>query len=83
MENNGPLKGLVVADFSQLAQGPWATQMLGDMGAEIIKIEPPKGDWMRHYSYGNIYPEGESDTVHNSVSALLLKIISSQYGKRV
>lgn len=60
MENNGPLKGLVVADFSQLAQGPWATQMLGDMGAEIIKIEPPKGDWMRHYSYGNIYPEGES-----------------------
>jgi len=60
MENNGPLKGLVVADFSQLAQGPWATQMLGDMGAEIIKIEPPSGDWMRHYSYGNLYPEGES-----------------------
>jgi crotonobetainyl-CoA:carnitine CoA-transferase CaiB-like acyl-CoA transferase len=60
MENAGPLKGLVVADFSQLAQGPWATQMLGDMGADIIKIEPPKGDWMRHYSYGNLYPEGES-----------------------
>jgi crotonobetainyl-CoA:carnitine CoA-transferase CaiB-like acyl-CoA transferase len=60
MENNGPLKGLVVADFSQLAQGPWATQMLGDMGADIIKIEPVKGDWMRHYAYGNLYPEGES-----------------------
>ena len=60
MENNGPLKGLVVADFSQLAQGPWATQMLGDMGADIIKIEPEKGDWMRHYSYGNLYPKGES-----------------------
>lgn len=60
MGNNGPLRGLVVADFSQLAQGPWATQMLGDMGAEVIKIEPPKGDWMRHYSYGNLYPEGES-----------------------
>jgi len=60
MENTGPLKGLVVADFSQLAQGPWATQMLGDMGAEIIKIEPINGDWMRHYSYGNLYPEGES-----------------------
>jgi crotonobetainyl-CoA:carnitine CoA-transferase CaiB-like acyl-CoA transferase len=60
MENNGPLKGLVVADFSQLAQGPWATQMMGDMGAEVIKIEPPKGDWMRHYAYGNLYPQGES-----------------------
>ena len=62
-ENNtklGPLKGLVVADFTQLAQGPWATQMLGDMGADIIKIEPSKGDWMRHYSYGNLYPNGES-----------------------
>ncbi len=58
--NNGPLNGLVVADFSQLAQGPWATQMLGDMGADVIKIEPKKGDWMRHYSYGNLYPKGES-----------------------
>jgi len=57
---NGPLKGLVVADFTQLAQGPWATQMLGDMGADIIKIEPPKGDWFRHYAYGNLYPQGES-----------------------
>lgn len=56
----GPLSGLVVADFTQLAQGPWATQMLGDMGADIIKIEPVKGDWMRHYAYGNLYPKGES-----------------------
>jgi crotonobetainyl-CoA:carnitine CoA-transferase CaiB-like acyl-CoA transferase len=58
--NKGPLDGLIVADFTQLAQGPWATQMLGDMGAEVIKIEPIKGDWMRHYSYGNLYPAGES-----------------------
>jgi crotonobetainyl-CoA:carnitine CoA-transferase CaiB-like acyl-CoA transferase len=34
--------------------------MLGDMGADIIKIEPPKGDWMRNYAYGNLYPQGES-----------------------
>lgn len=59
-ETAGALKGLRVADFTQLAQGPWATQMLGDMGADIIKIEPPKGDWMRHYAYGNHYPKGES-----------------------
>jgi len=56
----GPLNGLVVADFAQLAQGPFATQILGDMGAEIIKIEPPQGDWMRHWSMANLYRGGES-----------------------
>jgi crotonobetainyl-CoA:carnitine CoA-transferase CaiB-like acyl-CoA transferase len=55
----GPLTGLVVADFAQLAQGPFATQMLGDLGAEIIKIEPIKGDWMRHWSMANLFIEGE------------------------
>ena len=85
MENNGPLKGLVVADFSQLAQGPWATQMLGDMGADIIKIEPPKGDWMRHYSYGNIYPEGESISFisFNRNKKSIALDLKSEEGKKV
>lgn len=55
----GPLEGLIVADFAQLAQGPFATQILGDMGAEIVKIEPPKGDWMRHWSMANLTVGGE------------------------
>jgi crotonobetainyl-CoA:carnitine CoA-transferase CaiB-like acyl-CoA transferase len=33
--------------------------MLGDLGAEIIKIEPIKGDWMRHWSMANLFIEGE------------------------
>jgi crotonobetainyl-CoA:carnitine CoA-transferase CaiB-like acyl-CoA transferase len=56
---SGPLDGLVIADFTQLAQGPFSTQLFGDMGAEIIKIEPPKGDWMRHWSMANLYLAGE------------------------
>lgn len=56
----GPLDGVVIADFTQLAQGPFATQILGDMGADILKIEPPKGDWMRAFSYSNVYAAGES-----------------------
>ena len=41
---SGPLAGLVVADFTQLVQGPYASQVLSDLGAEVIKFEPPNGD---------------------------------------
>lgn len=56
----GPLQGIVVADFSQLVQGPFASQILSDLGAEVIKIEPPAGDWLRRFALGNCYPGGES-----------------------
>lgn len=57
---SGALDGVVVADFTQLFQGPLASQMLADMGADVIKIEPPKGDFFRTWSLGDRYPEGES-----------------------
>lgn len=57
---SGPLQGLRVADFSQLVQGPNATQMLADMGAEILKIEPLHGDWQRNWSLGDAWINGES-----------------------
>jgi len=56
----GPLKGLRVADFSQLVQGPSATQLLGDMGADIVKIEPRAGEWSRGWSIGDTFIKGES-----------------------
>lgn len=42
--STGPLAGIVVIDISNFVFGPVATQMLGDMGAEVIKVEPPEGD---------------------------------------
>jgi crotonobetainyl-CoA:carnitine CoA-transferase CaiB-like acyl-CoA transferase len=57
---SGPLKGLRVADFSQLVQGPSATQLLGDLGADIVKIEPLKGEWSRAWSIGDTFMQGES-----------------------
>ena len=56
----GPLSGIKIADFTQLYQGPLATQVLSDMGAEIIKIEPPKGDFFRNWAIGDKYINGES-----------------------
>ena len=43
-KSSGPLSGLLVADFSRILAGPYATMLLGDLGAEVIKVEGPSGD---------------------------------------
>lgn len=42
-----PLKGLKVVDFGQGVAGPYGAMLLGDYGASVIKVEPPRGDWAR------------------------------------
>ena len=44
-----PLSGIKVVDFSMFVPGPFASAILADLGAEVIKVEPPKGDPGRAY----------------------------------
>ena len=45
----GILSGIRVLDLSSYVAGPYACSLLADMGAEVIKVEPPNGDQLRHY----------------------------------
>ncbi len=71
-ERTGPLHGIKVIDLSRALAGPYATMMLADAGADVVKIEPPGGDdsrgWLPHVDRG-----GERDSAY---------FLSANRGKR-
>lgn len=72
---SGPLAGVRIIDMTSVLMGPYATLILGDYGADVIKIEPPSGDTvrgigpMRHQGMGSIFMQ-----VNRSKRSLVLDL---------
>ena len=65
MQNNKPLSGLIVLEFSQFLSGPYAGLRLADLGARVIKIErPEKGDLCRNLYISDTDLDGDSTLFH-------------------
>lgn len=59
-----PLSGLRVLDLSQMLAGPIAAMRLGDLGADVVKVEPPQtGEWTRTHPFANAVVGGETTAV--------------------
>lgn len=82
-QKQGALAGLKVVDLTRILAGPFCTQMFGDHGAEVIKIEPPRGDDTR--TWGPPFRDGQSayfTGVNRNKESLGLDL-SSDSGKAV
>jgi alpha-methylacyl-CoA racemase len=68
------LEGITVLDFTHLLPGPYATQLLADAGATVIKIEPPGGDAARHMDMGADRPGTMFELVNRGKESLTLDL---------
>ena len=70
-----PLEGIRVLDFTQMVAGALSTMLLGDLGADVIKIEPPEGDAMRRT--GNTAVEGLVESEARNKRSIILDLKSA------
>src|ERR1700755_809507 len=77
--HKGPLSGVVVVDLSRILAGPYCTLLLAELGARVIKVEPPRqGDDARHYGPFKNCKSGYFALVHRGKESIALDLKSSQ-----
>ena len=59
-----PLSGLKVVELARILAGPWAGQMLADLGADVIKVESPEGDDTRQWGPPFVEREGDRSAAY-------------------
>src|SRR6478752_3763656 len=77
---SGPLAGFRVIDCSTVLAGPYCTMLLGDLGAEVIKIEPPEGDSTRGWGPPWVGPDDADD---DRTAAYYLAVNRNKRGLRL
>ena len=80
----GPLEGVKVIELARILAGPWAGQVLADLGAEVIKVEAPRGDATFWEAGGTQRASSRADDFGRAVAEhLSAKIRQGVLGRRV
>ncbi|QSO47038.1 CaiB/BaiF CoA transferase family protein [Alicyclobacillus mengziensis] len=82
-QGNKPLAGIKILDLSRVLSGPFCTMLLADMGADVIKVEPPSGDETR--TWGPPFQNGESAyfmSINRNKRAICLNL-TSEAGQKI
>lgn len=84
---SGPLEGIKVLDFTAVIAGPYCTRLLADLGAEVVKVEPPEGDYMRGREPLRQAADGSSHSAYfgglNSGKQSVLLDVKTAEGKQI